>query len=374
LSTQFGQGIKVEIFYPREKMPPISGPGDVVLIRNIKACEVHYNHTFVTNTSQAQIWKGCLSLLTNWSTVLNVFTATQIPLWPLLSSNDLAPAIATTTPYPSLAEANYIAWLHHHMDKSDIPNDEEFKQNMTRAMNVRDKYSLFKDLKCDHFYDLIGEVIRLYDSDGRISLYLSDYTPHSLFFNHAWGDTGDDGTGRDGDEYGYTKSRTKKAAEWPGPFGKMTLQLTVWDPHAAYIREQVKVGDWLLLRNVQSRMARMGGCLEGFLREDQKSYEGKIQVQILRQSTNPDENDSRWKDAVRRKQQWWAKFKEEKKNFLEEVTEEAHDKRNRDENEGSSKSNGKKRRKEKRAAAEVKVIAIEQKLLDKLDLNENSMY
>lgn len=295
-----------------------------------------------------------------------MFSASNIPLWPLSSVSVLLSAMTTNNPPPSLVEANYVTWLHHHIDKVEIPNADKFEQKMSEALNLRDKYSLFKNLKAEHFYDLIGEVIRLYDSDGRITLYLSDYTPHRLFYNHVWGGGEDNKISRDGDEYGYTKSKTKKAAEWPGPFGKMTMQLTVYDPHAAYIREQVKVGQWIMLRNVKCGMGKMGDCLEAFLREDRYAHPGKIQVHILRQSDEADSNDVRWTDAVRRRLQWWTRHKDQKKEFLEGATEESPGKRKRDDGEEISKKNGKKRREEKRAI-------IEQKLAEKLNINENGM-
>jgi protection-of-telomeres protein 1 len=118
--------------------------------------------------------------------------------------------------------------------------------------------------------------------------------------------------GRDGDKYGYTKSRPKTTNDWPGPFGKMSIQLTLYDGHATFVREQVKTKQWVLLKNVQVKFGRMGDCLEGFLRGDTDALDGKIQVQIIEQSEEPDENDIRWKEAVRRKLQWWAKFKRQK--------------------------------------------------------------
>jgi protection-of-telomeres protein 1 len=315
------------------------------------------------------MWDGYISLLANWASDIQVFPAAKI-------SASLMPKTAPSksTP-PSPAEAKYAAWLFHHIDKSLFPDARVFQEKSAIAMGVKDKYSLLKDVKADRFYDLIGEVIRVYERDGRVTLYLSDYTAHSLFYNNAWGG-GDDGSPfQDGDEYGYTKSRKKAVSDWPGPYGKLSIQITVYDNHAAFIREQVKVKDWVILKNVHVKMGNQGGCLEGFLRGDLDgwdAWEGKVQVKIIRQAEDAERNDVRWKDGLRRKREWWDKFKKQKQRFLEEA-QGSEGKRNSD-NVKVSNPNSKKRRKEMRAIVEQKVITTEKKVMEKLDLNSNGIY
>jgi hypothetical protein len=232
-------------------------------------------------------------------------------------------------------------------------------------MGVKDKYSLLKDVKAEQFYDLIGEVIRVYERDGRVTLYLSDYTAHPLFYNNEWKA-----------EYGYTKSRKKTTNDWPGPYGKLSIQITVYDSHAAFIREQVKNKDWVILRNVHVKMGNLGGCIEGFLRGDQYidqyTFASKVQVQIIRRAEDAERNDVRWKDGLRRKKEWWDKFKKQKQDFLEEG-QDAGKKRKLDD-EKSSRPNSKKRRKEKRAAAEQKAVETEKRTIEKFDLNSNGIH
>lgn len=315
------------------------------------------------------MWDGYITLLANWASDVQVFPATQI------SSRFTAKTAPSKSAPPSPAEAKYAAWLFHHIDKSIFPGAEEFQANSSVAMGAKDKYSLLKDIQADRFYDLIGEVISVYERDGRVTLYLSDYTSHSLFYNNVWGG-GDDGSSiRDGDEYGYTKSRKKATNDWPGPYGKLSIQVTVYDNHAAFIREQVKVKDWVILRNVHVKMGNQGGCLEGFLhgaRGGWDAWEGKVQVKIIRQAEDVEKNDVRWKDGLRRKKAWWDKFKEQEQRFLEEA-QGSGSKRSLDDMD-VSKPNSKKRRKEERAAAELKAVTIEKKVMEKLDLNLNGTY
>lgn len=304
---------------------------------------------------------------------MTVFHAADIPSWPCVSPDALPKSRSTlNNKLPTSAESSYVTWLSSCLDKTVLPQAQEFQELVEQAMVKKEKYSMLKDLKRDHFYDLIGEVIRLFESDGRGTVYLSDYTAHSLFYDNIGG--GNSGsTSRDGDEYGYSKSKPKAAKDWPGPYGKLTIQLTIWEPHITFIREKVKVGDWLMLQNVQVKMGNMGGCLEGFLREDRSRID-RVSVQVMTRPDDPDLIDPRWKDAVRRKKCYWDKLNAEQKRSLEDE-EQVTGKRKPDAKQ-SEKMNSKKRRKLERAAALQKAAGIEQKTtvekLEQLDLNTSS--
>jgi protection-of-telomeres protein 1 len=314
---------------------------------------------------QVQMWSGFISLLANLASDVQVFPAAKI------SSSLLPKTTPSKSTPPSPAEAQYAAWLYHNVDNSLFPDAQSFQKNTMNAMGMKDKYSLLKDIKADHFYDLIGEVIRVHERDGRVTLYLSDYTAHSLFYHNTWGEEDTESSNRDGDEYGYTKSRKKTSNDWPGPYGKLSIQITVYDSHAAYIREQVKNGDWVILRNVQVKMGNMGGCIEGFLRGDRSAFESKLQVQIIRRAEDAERNDDRWKDGLRRKKEWCDKFKKQKQRFLEET--QGGGKKHKLDDAEDSNPNSKARRKEMRAAAVERAVTLEKKAMDKLDLNSNGI-
>lgn len=314
---------------------------------------------------------GYISLLANWASDIQVFPASKIPPWPVHPSSLIFRTTSSKSTPPSSVEAQYAAWLFHHIDKSSFPKVEEFQQKSANAMTVKDKYSLLKDVEAEHFYDLVGEVIRFHERDGRATLYLSDYTYHKLFYNNEWGGGEENSSARDGDEYGYTKSRKKTTNDWPGPYGKLSIQITVYDSHAAYIREHVKNKDWVVLRNVHVKMGNQGGCLEGFLRGDRDAWESKVQVQIIRKPEDAEKLDVRFKNGIRRKKQYWDKFKEQKQKLLEDA-QNSGEKSKLDEK-GASKPNGKKRRHEIRAAGEQKFVEIEMRVMEKLDLNSNGI-
>ena len=315
------------------------------------------------------MYKGAVSLLTHWTTECHVLAATNIPSKPLTYPTAKWQSIPPgKCKPPNLVETNYVIWAKSRTNELDIPSDHEFHEKSMQSMKVKDKFSLLKDVKPEHFYNILGQVIKVHDSINVLSIYLSDYTPHSLFYNNAWAREGS-AEAKDGDEYGYTKSRSKDPKAWPGPFGKMSIQLNLYDEHATYVREYVKVKQWVLLSNVQIKYGKMGGLLEGYLRGDRQRFDGKIQVKIMEKSENPEENDIRWKEAVKRSHEYWKKHEAQKKAILCE--DDGLGNKRKAENDGLPKLNSKQRRKEKRAAAEKQAAASEAKLAEKLDLNDN---
>jgi protection-of-telomeres protein 1 len=274
---------------------------------------------------------------------------------------------------------SYVLWANDHVEEIALPSDHEYHERLIQANKPnKDKFSLLKHVNPNHFYDILGEIIKLHDSLQCMTLYLSDYTGNKNFFEYSEGADGIDGQGQEGDEYGYLKPKRKE--DWPGPHGKLTIQLTLFDEHAQFVRERVKENTWVLMKNVQIKYGKTGGILEGFMRGDG----GKMNVTIVKvpgaakdlQRSNEEEDlrckendDPRFKGAVQRKMDWKKKFE---KKHLGKLVESAGPKRKHDD-EGPSKSNSKKRREEKRAAGLKKIAAEETKTRLRLNLNENSM-
>jgi hypothetical protein len=369
-SVPYGSpGIKINIFWPRENMPQFHSAGDAVLVRGIKVSGP-WCPECRSLLSQAQMWAGVPSLLAHKTTEIHVLPASKIPISSSGSSNSWRSFSPKQVKSPTVSETIYVIDIYRHVAELALPTTTEFEEKSHKAMNVKDKYALLKDVKNQSFYNILGEVIKVHDHESfdRVTVYLTDYTANSEFYNYADGD-GENSTGRDGDEHNYLKSRKKNIKAWPGPHGKMSIQISLYDGHASFVKEQVKAGQWILLSNVQIKYGNMGGCLEGFLRGDREALEGKVQVEILEKSREPEGNDYRWKEAIARKLKWETKFKHEKQDLLDEA---AGKKRKREDE--PPKKNSKARRKERRAALEGKSAATKQKLQAKLDLNENSKW
>lgn len=211
---------------------------------------------------------------------------------------------------------HYVSHLYHEIDKDQAPDVEEFRQKAEMSLNVKDKFSLLQDIAEGRFCNLIVQVARdPYDLFDKVTLYVSDYTANDAFFNYTWeGMSNLPGLGG-GDPYGYTSTdTTAPKKEWFGPYGQRAMQVTCWEPHAGFIREEVKAGQWVYLRNVQIKHGANGQHLEGFLREERDTSTTNINVDVL-DTTDRDTMDSRLKDAIRR----WRDYTKVKSKQIEEV-------------------------------------------------------
>ena len=286
-TEETGNLLAVNIFRPREQMPePFAG--DV----------------FVAFSIKVQCYSGEISLISNRTTSIHIYSKDEIPRPPDSAQKAMKPIEGQKGKMPGESENLYVSWFYHSTDKTTLPSMDEYQEQVQKSANVRDKFSLLRDARDAGFYDIIVQVTQdPYDSVDRLTLWVTDYTENDRFFHHKLDPSGLD-HGVDGDPYGYTtKHRVTTAKSWPGPFGKRSLQVTCYDPHATFIRAVagVKGGDWIKLRNVQVKYGRNGNNLEGFLREDQR-YPDHIGVEVL--DTNHQNDDTvdrlRLKDAVRR--------------------------------------------------------------------------
>ncbi|ESZ94872.1 hypothetical protein SBOR_4748 [Sclerotinia borealis F-4128] len=348
-------GLRMSVFASEDKMPRIHNPKDAVLIRNAKA----------------HLRMGEIQLISHKTTEFHILRAANIPkaIFPIINASWIStPPARCRRPEP--IETKYVIWANQHLDELALPNTQEFQEKADKAMNVRDKYCLLKDVKEGSFHDIIGEVRKIYGAGfDMVTVYLTDYTAHPQFYNYTLPELSDVATeGRDGDDYGYIKAKSKdEAKDWKGPFGKMTIQLTLWDNHAEFVRDKVKEGQWLRLTNVQFIYGK-ANLLEGKLRGDRGAFAGKVQVEILKLSEDPQNNDPRWTAGVQRKFDWTKKHKIHRQKFQEEIT---RTKKKRKADEQTSGKNSKARRKEARANPDAKVSAIETKVTKIFDLNDN---
>src|SRR6187402_3258747 len=71
-------GLKVNIFWPIEKMPKITGPADMILLRKAKV-SVLKNLQLNSNNNEIQMWKGTIQLLSNYQSEFHIVPASNIP-------------------------------------------------------------------------------------------------------------------------------------------------------------------------------------------------------------------------------------------------------------------------------------------------------
>ena len=347
-NTGNGDGLKVRFFRRREaELPAVQGSGDLVIIQNIKPKEMN----------------GLRILISNYSTTCVVFPKSSIPEELPANIYQSKHIKVAGSPAPTLEELQYAVSLYNNADRSSfevsapsshstIPNSHE---NNSGSKVSRKKFSLIKDIKIDTFYDLVGQVSKIYPSNGCCELYLSDYTTNNLLFNYEWEHDTSEGHATDGDVYGHIPRSTRK--NWQGPYGKMTLMVTLWDPHFEFARSTVKENDFVLLRNVLIR--NKSGRFEGSLHMDKK-YPSRIDISTLK------DNDDRVKDVLRRKKEYskilCARGQKHKRGDDEKSVSNKRGKRKRNQKQGKSRQNA--------ASVDEKVEG--SPLFSRLLLNKNS--
>lgn len=305
----------------------------------------------VVTTVKVQRYKSNpLSLITNNHTSIRVYSSSKIPKPPLPAHAALlSPRQTREARAASAQEQVYVSYLYHKINK-DVVDKDQFNDRAARSLNVKNKFSLLRDVEEGRFYDLIAHVATdPYIGMDMATLYVSDYTENPNFHPCIWDGYLESGVGV-GDPYGYVDDEDVPRKKWVGPYGKMSIQITCFEPHASALRSVV-AGQWVSLRNVQIKYGRDGRYLEGFLREDRGYDATRVNVAVL-EISDRDTIDPRLKDAIRRCRDYIAKKRKQIKDI--KAAQAAGQKRKASLSTEPDKppSNSKERRKQKRAALE----------------------
>lgn len=300
-------GLKIRFFRPMQsEMPAITGKGDVVLLRSIGIKE----------------WSGMTMGISNRETLWTVFPAASIPT--AIQSSQIQPKHVKEprAAFPSLPEIQYVISVCNSRDRStfSLPNDMPtsslgggpFSGCSPAKPTRRNKFALIKDVDLGGYYDLVAQVVKVYAHNNCVEVYVSDYTSNKLLWNYEWGQDEGDASGREGDEYNYTP-RNSSQSRWNGPYGKLTLTVTLWPPHASFGRDNLKENDYVFLRNAHIRWSK-GSKTEGVLHTDER-YPDRIDVTILKHY----EDDDRVKDLLRRKRAYAKKFHDQNTAMIAEA-------------------------------------------------------
>ncbi|OJD17595.1 hypothetical protein AJ78_02346 [Emergomyces pasteurianus Ep9510] len=291
-SFGYRNGLKIRYFNNDESYLPAPQHGDVVLLRQIKVRP--YQGAIIGLCSQADF--------TPWIIFSKQTNSNGVPQMVMrpgtrdLTSTEKSYALAL------MGVDSTIYSNHQTIQAQQVANPAPSLPPAAKpnTSNGRPKFSLIKDLSYGTFVDLVVQVVKTFPEDyQRFLLYVCDYTQNKKLFNYAL----EEGGPRDGDEYGYA-SRSKR--DWPGPYGKMTLQVTLWEPHSYYAKQNIKENDFVLLQNVNIKMGRMSGVMEGSLHTD-RHYPEKVQVIPI----NDSDSDEDIKQLVKRKLEYWKRMKAE---------------------------------------------------------------
>ena len=367
----YGDGQKVKFFQRKiSDLPDIHGTGDVLMLWNVKVKD----------------YRGMNFILSGPCTTWAVFHQKSIPDSASSSQAQVASVKGKNAPEPKPAEVKYAIALCNSRDRSSysepvIPMPISDAVPTTGggpilSLGFKDKFSWVKDLVIDKFFDLTGQVVKVYPNQTCTELYITDYTTNPLLYNHEWSRQGENGASREGDEYGYASTRAKK--KWRGPFGKRTLTVTLWPPHGHWAQTHIREDDFVFLRNVRIKYSK-DNKVEGVLHTDKK-YEDRIDVTKL---SSRGDADDRVKEILRRKRDYAKQFKEQSKDFIEEAR---GQKRTGDDSEPLTKNQLRKKKKQEAAQkgknepdkngkpVDENLKSISAMKAARNELNKNSMY
>jgi hypothetical protein len=167
-------------------------------------------------------------------------------------------------------------------------------QASTSAPNSGLPFCLINDAKPGKLIQLLGQAVRIetYDSEKSL-MFMTDYTENLQLEDYKKTGEEDDESGPLGDEFGYL---TRQRKDWPGPWGHLTIQVTLWEPHATYAREHVSPGDIVLLTYVRIKDGR---GLEASVHED-RAYPKKLHIKVL-----SGDHDERAQALMKRRAEYW---------------------------------------------------------------------
>lgn len=327
------EDININIFRSEAEMPQVEA-GDIVIV----------------SMAKFQIYNGTASLLTSYNTDVFVYEAQRLSNCKRSGTarGALKPPTRKPKREPDATEHEYVLWLFGRIDQSIVPDQHDFSARARQSLNVKDKFSLLQDVKDGKFADLVVQVVKEpFDMGDKMTLWVSDYTENNSFFLQTRDNVVDWSDGvpaRDGDVYGYTNNRKKpiaplldeESSKWSGPVGKRSMQLTCWEPHATFIRQNINKGDWVRLRNVQIRHGHNSVNIEGCLRED-RDHRDRVYVEIMEAAGDRENLDQRLVEAIVRKRSYEKAQKKASKNGEKRKAEE-------DPNRENSKSKRQKKR------------------------------
>lgn len=158
------------------------------------------------------------------------------------------------------------------------------------------QFALIKDIEERTYVILVCEVLSISVNDSeKVIIDVTDYTS-----NESLSDDGaDDGDGREGDSFNYLVPRPKRKRN--GPLGRMTLRITLWDPHAAFARVNIRPNHFVHLNNVHIKRGRIYKNLEASIHTD-RHYPDKVCITKV----NPS-NDERARALLDRRKEYWAR-------------------------------------------------------------------
>ncbi|KAI0525678.1 hypothetical protein F5B22DRAFT_633734 [Xylaria bambusicola] len=347
-SVEYDQvGLSISIFRQPGEMPRPTA-GDVLVIHSVKV----------------QSYRDTISLIANKTTTFYIYSALEIPEPPQSAEG----ALQSPQHVRALGaqDHEYVSCLYHFTNKKSIPDKETFQNRVDQSARAKDKFCKLENVVDHQFCDIIVNVVKApFDQMDKATFWVSDYTENSAFHKFSW--DGAQQLEALGDQDGYLTTDYHTATKWAGPFGKRSMQITCFEPHASQVKSEVQLDQWIRIRNLRIKFGKNGLNLEGTLHSGGEF--AHRQIDVLKWQGR-DDCDPRLKDAIRRKKDYENLKKKQMNSFAENARAEDAGMKRTAENSETPKLNSKKRRTQKRAAAKKEVEELDKQAEERLGLND----
>ncbi|KAF8421034.1 hypothetical protein EV426DRAFT_225812 [Tirmania nivea] len=262
-------GLIVRYFHRiKDDLPEIQGLDDVVVLRNIKMTEFGGKNIAISHFTSSWI-VGYQSPIRKEFIIKSSGSKVKATSSEMVTINILREFWKSRGGAASSRGVNPVA----------LPKMEE--QNSHKR-----KFAHIKDLQFDHFYDLMGEVVKTFPGNGSFTIYLTDYTRSPNLHCYEWPNLGERRKdSSEDDRHFYTGRKGNSSSKWSGPFGQYTLQITLWDVHADAARKIVRDGCLLNLKNVRAKR-NADGKMEGALHGDRK-FPDRVDISVVKDLKDP---------------------------------------------------------------------------------------
>ncbi|KAJ5488725.1 hypothetical protein N7539_003615 [Penicillium diatomitis] len=281
-------GLKIKYFNDHPDALPVVQVDDVVLLRGIRVTSYNDKPTGVASQHDTVEWAVFRSDPDPNSIPTILTGPTPFPLKP--AEEQAARRLLDGAPRQASNTSNNVA--------RQMPLSQQRSQVVQAFMAPTTTKSglplrLIRDLQPGPFVQILGQVVKINNFDSeRCILHLTDYTSNEALVEIE--EDRDEDMGVDGDSFGYL---SRKRKNWPGPWGKMTIQAVLWEPHATYARSHVKEGQIVLLTYTRIKPASYTG-LEAVVHQD-KRYPAKTHVKVVA------DTDDLAQDLMTRRKAYW---------------------------------------------------------------------
>ncbi|KAI0581725.1 Telomere-binding alpha subunit central domain-containing protein [Pyrenophora tritici-repentis] len=260
--------ISCRIFRPKDRFPKISGIGDVIIIRKFNVKD----------------WQGHIECIGYKTVAMIVFPGAKIPSpsqrqpYQCGKQKLMCDSTGIGQP-PTIAEQMAVIDLK----AASTGVSEQLQQHATitaSKLKSSRKLCLVKDLQFNTFYDVCVQIVHIYwhFGGGQVDMKVTDYTPNEHM--HYFPDP------EEGTTWNHLSDKGFK-----GPYGYLTLSVTLYESNAAWVQENAAVGDYVYLRNMHVRMST-AGRLEGVVHQD-KDRPNQVDIRQLKSAPEIEAIDKR---------------------------------------------------------------------------------